>query len=83
MPDWKEGTPPEFIGQKHALVAVELPSRFSGVNVVSYRCVRWLGECWSDKEVFRARRWMEIPLPNANETTEQPRSEALAADKEE
>lgn len=58
---WTDGVPPEFLGQDKALIVVELPSRFSGVNVVSYRCISWLGESWSDKEVFRARRWMLIP----------------------
>lgn len=65
MPDWVDGAPPEFLDQDEVLVVVELPSRFSGVNVVSYRCSSWLGEKWSDKEVYRARRWMMIRLPNS------------------
>ena len=63
MLGWIDGAPPEVLGQDKVLIVVELPSRFSGLNVVSYRCISWNGESWSDKEAFRARRWITIPLP--------------------
>lgn len=62
MLGWTDGAPPE-LGEDMALVVVELPSRFSGTHLVYYRCIEWTGEDWSDKEVYRARRWMRIPLP--------------------
>lgn len=63
MVRWTDGAPPELLGAGKALVVVELPSRFIGTNLVYYRCIEWTGEDWSDKEVYRARRWMRIPLP--------------------
>lgn len=60
---WIDGAPPDFTGQDRVLVVVELPSLFFGVNVVGYMCSQWLGESWSRNEVYRASRWMQIPLP--------------------
>lgn len=68
---WNDGVPPDFIGRESALIVVEIPSPFSGVNVVGYTSIRWNGERWSHNEVYRARRWIEIPLPGITDGGDQ------------
>lgn len=68
MPCWTDGAPPDFWGYSRVLVVLELPSMF-GEESSRYRYtgVFWTGTSWSSKEVYRARRWMEIPLPREEE----------------
>lgn len=67
---WIDGPPPEFEGEDEVLIVAELPSLFSGVNVVAYMCSQWLGASWSRNEVYRASRWMRVPLPGIKDGRE-------------
>lgn len=62
MLGWIDGAPPDFSGQDRVWILAEVPARWKA-GYAGYKCFYWLVDHWTDKEVYRARRWMRLPLP--------------------
>ena len=63
--EWNEGRVPDnFIGSKskRVWIVAEIPSKFNK-DACFYRTFVCNDGIWSDREVFKAKRWALLPLP--------------------